>query len=107
MNESTVHERPIACDLGALAPEVRATHIEDARQLLGADAAEVRELPDGLALRYRADQFERVAQFIASERLCCPFFSFTLEVAPAQGPIWLRITGGEGVKEFLQSELGG
>jgi hypothetical protein len=28
-----------------------------------------------------------------------------LEVTPAQGPLWLRLTGGDGVKEFIQAEF--
>ena len=106
MNTRPSQDIPIACDLTALEPGMRSTHLEAARQLLHGDAAEVTELPDGYAFRYRADQYERVAQFIANERLCCPFFTFVLEVTPAQGPLWLRVTGSEGVKDFLQRELG-
>ena len=106
MSTQTNHNIPIACDLTALEPDIRATHMEAAVHLLRGDAAEVTELADGYAFRYRADQYERVVQFIASERRCCPFFTFNLEVTPGQGPLWLRITGGEGVKEFIQCELG-
>jgi hypothetical protein len=44
----------------------------------------------------------QIAAFIPSERLCCPFFTFTLEITPARGPIWLQITGNAQVKTFLQ-----
>jgi hypothetical protein len=106
MDSHLNQELPIACDPTAIDSEVRATHMESARQLLNDNAQEVQELPDGFAFRYAATQYAQVIQFIANERLCCPFFTFTLEVAPANGPLWLRITGGAGVKEFLQSELG-
>ncbi len=106
MNVQATQDLPIACDLIALDPEARSTHLETARQLLSAGAAEVQELPDGYAFRYSAEQYGQVTQFIANERLCCPFFSFTLEVTPAHGPLWLRISGHAGVKDFLQSELG-
>ena len=99
-------DRPIACDPTAIDAEVRSAHLSAAEQLLRHDAAEMRELPDGYAFRYAADQYAQVAQFIANERLCCPFFTFTLEVTPAQGPLWLRITGRAGVKEFMKQELG-
>jgi hypothetical protein len=89
-----------------LAPELRTTHLEMARQLFGVAAAEVLELADGYAMRYAADQYDQVVAFIAAERQCCPFFTFTLEVTPAQGPIWLRMTGAPGVKELIQSTLG-
>lgn len=96
---------PIACDLTAIDADVRATHLETAQQFLREGVAEVQELPDGLAFRFAAEQYPQIAQFIANERLCCPFFTFVLEVTPASGPIWLRITGGAGVKDFLQGEL--
>jgi len=66
---------------------------------------EVRETPDGFALRFPADEYEAVAKFVARERLCCPFLRFTLEVAPDGGPLWLRLGGPEGVAEFLRAEL--
>ena len=106
MTAQTDHNIPIACDLTALEPAVRATHMQAATQLLCSDAAEVAELADGYAFRYRADQYEQVTQFIANERRCCPFFTFVLEVTPAQGPLWLRITGNEAVKSFIQGEFG-
>src|SRR5690242_2729433 len=41
-----------------------------------------------------------------TERLRCPFFAFQLEVGSDHQPLWLRITGREGVKPFMQSEFG-
>src|ERR1041384_1898991 len=76
----THQEIPIACDLAAIPADERAAHSARAEQLLHTSAAEVQELPDGYAFRYTAAQYELVTQFIANERLCCPFFSFTLEV---------------------------
>ncbi|MBA2392489.1 MAG: hypothetical protein H0V70_07050 [Ktedonobacteraceae bacterium] len=43
--------------------------------------------------------------YIANERLCCPFLHFTVEIEPHGGPFWLRLTGGEGVKEYIWSLL--
>ena len=102
MSTQTMDNIPIACDLTAIDAEVRSMHVEAAKQLLHEGAQEVQELPDGFAFRYPAEQYGQVTQFIANERLCCPFFTFVLEVTPANGPIWLRITGREGVKDFLQ-----
>jgi hypothetical protein len=106
MDMHTPEALPIACDLMALGADVRSTHMESAKQLLHEGAQEVQELHNGFAFRYLAEQYAQVTQFIANERLCCPFFTFVLEVTPAHGPIWLRITGREGVKDFLQAELG-
>ena len=106
MIEQTKTPSPLACDLTAIPTEQRAAHQTLAQDLLTRAAAETRELPDGYAFRFPAERYVDVAAFIANERLCCPFFTFVLEVTPEHGPIWLRITGRDGVKEVLQAELG-
>ena len=83
----------------------RAPHLAQAAYLLGVAAQERQELPDGYAFRYAADEYARVTDFIALERRCCAFFHFLLEVPPAGGPLWLRITGPAGVKAFLHASL--
>src|SRR5262245_17195197 len=100
------HEIPIACDLTAIPAGEREAHETLAKQLFFEAVRERHELANGYAFEFRADEYRQLTDFIANERLCCPFFQFTLEVAPARGPIWLRITGGEGVKAFVQSEFG-
>ena len=96
---------PLACDLTAIPAEEREAHERLARQLFFETAPVREELPDGYAFLFQADQYPLVAAFIANERLCCPFFRFTLEVPPAQGALWLRVTGDEGVKEFVDAEF--
>jgi hypothetical protein len=39
-------------------------------------------------------------------RRCCPFLAFRLEAGRENGPLWLNLTGREGVKQFLKIELG-
>lgn len=106
MNRQMNHNVPIACDVTAIDADVRPTHLTAAEQLLRHDAAEVQELSDGYAFRFGAEQYAQVTAFIANERLCCPFFTFTLEVTPTQGPLWLRMSGSEEIKGFLKSALG-
>ena len=66
-------------------------------------------MPDGYAFRLpnESDVLLKAAEFIALERLCCPFFGFSLEVEPEGGALWLRLTGREGVKPFIHAEIGG
>jgi hypothetical protein len=96
----------LACDLTAIPASEREEHVV-AAPLLFKTAQEVQELPDGFAIRFPNEpgKFMEIANFIESERLCCPFFNFNLEVEPNQGPLWLRLTGGEGVKDLLQVTL--
>jgi hypothetical protein len=96
---------PFTCDLTAIAPAERRAHQELLRRL-GSDAVQrLTELPDGVALRFVADAFDAVLRFVALERLCCPFLTFTLELTLERGAFWLRLTGPEGATEFLRAEL--
>jgi len=96
---------PIACDLTPIPAEQRDAHLRRAASLLFQTCEEQQELPDGVAWRFSSSQYEEVAAYVANERRCCPFFTFTLEVSPAGGPVWLRVTGDAAVKAYLQSEL--
>lgn len=106
MNNKLNETQSLACDLTAIPADVREEHVISAPQLF-ALAQEVQELPDGFAIRFLNEQgrFISIAKFIENERLCCPFFKFTLELEPNNGPLWLRLTGAEGVKEILQITL--
>ncbi len=39
------------------------------------------------------------------ERLCCPFFDLALRIDREGGPVWLRLTGRKGVKDFITTEF--
>jgi hypothetical protein len=62
-------------------------------------------LPNGLAFRFPAEEYDAVTEFVGRERLCCPFLTFELDVSPDRGPLLLRLTGAEGVKDFIRAEL--
>ena len=68
---------------------------------------EMKELDDGFAFRLNSVSVSivRLAEWVSLERLCCAFFKFALEVEPEGGPVWLSLTGGPGVKEFVRSEI--
>jgi len=106
MNTNLNENQSLACDLTAIPSDVREEHVITAPQLF-ALAQEVQDLPNGFAIRFLNEpgRFMAIAKFIENERLCCPFFNFGLEVEPNNGPLWLRLTGGEGVKEILQTTL--
>lgn len=48
---------------------------------------------------------DELSSFIKSERMCCNFFSFCLTIRANKNEIWLSITGPQGVKDFIISEL--
>ena len=93
----------IACDPHAVPPEQRERWMIVGTQLYAA-VQQVQELPDGYGFRLppHPEMLLLIAEDLNMERLCCPFLRFTLEIEPNGGSFWLRFTGGEGVKAFLQ-----
>ncbi|MBI1813729.1 MAG: hypothetical protein HYR72_01990 [Deltaproteobacteria bacterium] len=95
---------PIACDLNAFTGDERVCY-EALATAVRSGVREVRELADGFALRLDSSASQAAAEFVLFERRCCPFFRIALEWEPAAGPLWLRLTGGEGVKEFVAARV--
>ncbi len=100
--ESSPAETPLACDLDAISAEDRPRYNE-LRAMVAAAVTGKRELPDGIAVQISTERMTlaQLAEWISFERKCCPFFEFRIDVAPASGPVWLRLTGRPGIKEFL------
>jgi len=69
---------------------------------------EIKELPNGYGVRFpnNSSLFTALAEWATLEQLCCPFLTLTIESQRDQGPVWLRVTGENGVKDFLRAELG-
>jgi hypothetical protein len=101
------HTPALACDLTAIDATQREAHQVLGRHLVNELAQETQELPDGYAFHFAAELYPEVVQFVANERLCCPFFRFAIEVTPGRGPIWLRITGPDEAVRMLGAELRG
>jgi hypothetical protein len=95
----------IACNLAAFTSEQRHRHTALSQQLAQV-VQEVRELTDGYAFRYKTDEttWLLAAEYVDLERRCCPFFTFTL-IREAGGEVWLQLTGPQGVKDFLVTQL--
>jgi hypothetical protein len=109
MTTSTTTEKrsPFFCDMNAIEPTQRKQHVATAIEVFGA-VQEIHELPTGYAFRLpnEATILLKTAEFIRREKLCCPFFGFRVEVEPEGGPLWLRLTGGDGIKPFIRAEIG-
>lgn len=93
---------PIACNLNDAEFQRRRA---DLLQTFRGALLETRELEDGYAYRFPSDAkwISQMAQLITFERECCPFLRFNLRLEPANGPLWLELTGPPGTREFLQS----
>lgn len=95
---------PLACVPAAIPAAERSAHFALARKLFADLAKERTDLANGYAFRFDAEELEILSRFIANERKCCPFLTFELDIAPASGPIWLRMTGPEGTRDVLDAE---
>jgi hypothetical protein len=100
-------DTPFFCDMTAMTPEQRARHHALAAELRPAVLA-FEELPDGYAARFATEPATvlRLAEFATLERLCCPCFTLAVKLGREHGPVWLEITGRDGVKPFIRAEFG-
>ena len=100
-------ESPFACNAFALSPEVRKRHFEELGPALLKLKKSIRELPDGYELEFLADSksYQLLTEWAFQERLCCPFFDIDLRFDRENGPLWLRLTGRPGTKEFIKEEF--
>jgi mercuric ion transport protein len=102
---NTADAIPLACVPAAIPAAERSAHFALARSIFMDLARQRQDLRNGYAFRFDAAELETLSRFIANERKCCPFMTFELEIAPASGPIWLRMTGPEGTRDVLEAEL--
>lgn len=104
MNTHLTENPPLACVPNAVPTDQQEYWTKVIAPKLYGAVLEIQELPNGWAWRLpsTSEILQFVAQDLEVERLCCPFVNYTLVIEPNQGPFWLRMTGGEGVKEFLR-----
>jgi hypothetical protein len=100
-------ESPFACDRAALTPQARKRHFDELSPALQARKKSIRELRDGFEFQFPPDTatFQLVSEWVTGERLCCPFFDIDVHVEREHGSLWLRLTGREGVKQFIRADF--
>src|SRR5215470_6931201 len=105
---SSKNQSPLACDMTAIPAAQRPLHLAKSREMFS-QIEETCELSNGYEFRFTdgPDVLKRLADFVSLEKLCCPFLKFEIEVEAENGPVWLRLSGREGVKEFIQEEVRG
>ena len=69
---------------------------------------EKKELKDGYVFKFKGTDamVDELASFIKTERECCSFFTFNLSIAGDKRTVWLELSGPEGAKDFIKTELG-
>ena len=105
MSDWSKVQSPIACDMSVLSPEQRETHLATSRELFSKVQA-IKEVDDGYEFQVgdEPDVILKVAEFVAREKLCCPFLDFAIIVEAEGGPVTLRLTGRERVKDCARRD---
>ena len=103
---ATSSKSPFACNRLALTPSERKRHFDELGPMLLALKKGVRELPDGYEFEFPPDSrtFALLAEWSNQERLCCPFFDISLRLEREGGPLWLRLSGRPGTKDFIRAD---
>jgi hypothetical protein len=96
---------PFVCNMNALSSEQRTQHRE-LEQLLRSALLATRELNHGYDFQLRPvpEIHEALARITPLERACCPFFTINIRVEQT-GELFWRLTGSEGVKQFIRMEF--
>jgi hypothetical protein len=106
-HEPAKPETPFACSLEKSLTKDQREHKKQIAIKMESGRLETKELANGYLFRFRPDavSFNEVADWVATERVCCPFFDLAVEAERENGPVSLRITGREGVKAFIRAEF--
>ena len=96
----------LVCHMNVLTAKERAS-LKAALDRLIATKPKVKELHNGYELSFPAKHgvLPLATEWISSEGRCCNFFDFTLTSTHDDGPVTVRITGPDGVKQFILNDL--
>jgi hypothetical protein len=94
------------CNITALLPAERARHKHLTDKLISL-RKEVVETDKGYEFQYSPSEVSlaELAEWVAAEGKCCPFFDFHIDLEREGALLCLRLTGGEGIKPFIRSEF--
>jgi hypothetical protein len=98
-------EPGIACNPKAIPSDQRNDHEALAKEIFSSTSVlEIKELTNGYGFRLPLEtaQLQKVITFVDNERLCCPFFTFTLVIGEQ---FWLELSGSEEVKAYIKAEI--
>ena len=106
LSDNAKHDSPFACNVDALTPAERKRHFDELGPMLRSMKKSVRELKRGYEFQFASDQktFRLVSEWAIQESACCPFFQIELRLESEGGPLWMKLTGRKGTKDFIQAD---
>jgi hypothetical protein len=94
------------CNTKALSPSERERHKQATTRLISL-RNRIEETAKGYEFQFSPSNvsLEELAEWVASEGKCCPFFDFHIDLEREGNLLCLRLTGPEGVKAFIKAEF--
>ena len=94
------------CNIKALTPEERSHHNRLSDKLMTA-RSETIEMEKGYEFQFSPQNvtLAELADWVAGESKCCPFFDFHIDLENEGKLLCLRLTGEEGIKQFIRAEF--
>jgi hypothetical protein len=104
--QMTTVQSKFYCNTKALTAEQRSRHKSLTEKLM-ALRKETVETEKGYEFQYApADvSLAELAEWVAAESKCCPFFDFHIDLENQGKLVCLRLTGEEGIKAFIRGEF--
>jgi hypothetical protein len=104
--QTTAAQGKFYCNVKALTPEERARH-KQLGDKLAAERRKIVETAKGYEFQFspKTVSIAELAEWVAAESKCCPFFDFHIDLEEEGGLLCLRLTGGEGTKAFIRAEF--
>jgi len=104
--QATTMQSKFYCNTKALTPDERARH-KQLSEKLAAVRKEIVETEKGYEFQFSpADiSLAELAEWVAAESKCCPFFDFHIDLEREGKLLCLRLTGEEGIKAFIRAEF--
>src|SRR5580700_164151 len=97
--QTTAAQGKFYCNVKALTPEERARH-KQLGDKLAAERRKIVETAKGYEFQFspKTVSLAELAEWVAAESKCCPFFDFHIDLEEEGGLLCLRLTGENGIK---------
>ena len=105
-NQVLTTQNKFYCNIKALNPAERERHKQLTAKLI-AVRRDIVETEKGYEFQYSPSNVSigELADWVAAEGKCCPFFDFHIDLEREGSLLCLRLTGVEGIKPFIRSEF--
>jgi len=104
--QATTMQSKFYCSTKALNPTERVRHKQLTKKL-AAKRKVIVETEKGYEFQFSPSDISlaELAEWVAAEGKCCPFFDFHIDLEREGRLLCLRLTGEEGIKAFIRAEF--